>query len=141
MIRKIAWAGLMTFVATLAMVGAAVAQITQTVTYTSGNTRVYWDAATASTTVPEDQIAGYELAASQVLQTGTGTNVFVRTWAIGNVLTHEIPAGEMPARPFHLSVRAVTVSGAKSAHSNTLLFRDPGLPTAPGNLRRTPAAQ
>lgn len=102
-----------------------------------------WDAPAAPTTgLAEDATAGYEVAVAQATQTGTGTNVFVKTWAVGNVTSFVIPAAEVPAspRPFYVSVRTVSVGGLKSSHSNSLAFRDPSAPAAPGSLRR-PTAQ
>lgn len=97
-----------------------------------------WDAGAPASTLPEDQIAGYEIAAFDIVQTGTGTRVAVKTWSVGNALSFSIPAAEVPAtpRPFFVSARTVAVSGLKSGHSNSLSFRDPSAPTAPGNLRR-----
>lgn len=115
----------------------AFGQLTATHGYLPGQAlTVAWDASVPGSTIPEDALAGYEVVASTVLQTGTGTNVTVRTWAIGNVTTFAIPAAEVPARPFYLSVRARSVGNLLSGHSNSLLFRDPSAPSAPGSLRR-----
>lgn len=130
-------------VALLAPVSAA-AQVTATHAVRPGQPiSLAWDAPTAPTTgLPDDNVTGYEVALSQVVQTSYGTDVFVRTWAVGNTTSFAIPANEVPAapRPFYLSVRAVSAAGLRSAHSNSLAFRDPSAPGAPGNLRR-PTAQ
>jgi hypothetical protein len=129
--------------ALLAPVSAA-AQVTATHAIVPGQPiPLAWDAPAPSTTgLAEDAVTGYEVAVSQVVQSGTGTNVFVRTFAVGNATTFAIPAAEVPTapRPFYVSVRAVSGAGLKSSHSNSLAFRDPSAPAAPGTLRR-PTAQ
>lgn len=121
----------------------ATAQVTATHAILPGQgIALAWDAPPPPTTgLAEDAITGYEVALSQVVQTGTGTNVFVKTWAVGTATGFAIPAAEVPPspRPFYVSVRAVSAAGLKSSHSNSLAFRDPSAPGAPGNLRRPTA--
>jgi hypothetical protein len=128
----------------LAFIAAhASAQVTETKVYTGGPATVYWDPVTSTSPLPEDAVVRYELDSSGTLQTGNGNEVFLKNWftATGSGATSfTIPTVEVPARPFYLSVRAVTASGAKSQHSNTLLFKDPGIPPAPTKLRTTPVA-
>lgn len=135
------WSRLLPLVALLALLSpqSTFAQVTAEYAIRAGQPiALTWDASAPTSPLPEDQIAGYEVAAFDVVQTGTGTRVAVRTWMVGNVTTFAIPAGEVPAspRPFFVSVRAISVGGLKSAHSNSLGFRDPSVPAAPGNLRK-----
>lgn len=125
----------------LAFIAAhATAQVTGTVTYDGTNKTVYWDSSSPASTAPDDVVVAYVLEANTAPQTGNTTTTPVKSWTVtGTATQFTLPTAEVPARPFYLSVRAVSQASLKSAHSNTLLFREPGTPTAPARLRTTPA--
>jgi hypothetical protein len=107
----------------------------------TGSYTTDWNAATPASAAPEDAVAGYTVVAATVVQTGAGTGVTVKTWDVGNVLTLTLPGAELPAAPFFLSVRARSVAGLVSQHSNSLPFQPAGTPSAPTTFRRRVAGQ
>ena len=100
-----------------------------------------WNAATPASSAPEDAIAGYTVIAASTVQTDNGSSVSIRTWDVGNVTTLTLPGSELPAAPFFLSVRARSVAGLVSQHSNSLPFQPAGMPSAPTTFRRRVAGQ